>query len=283
MSPRFSRFEYLNVASSDTTRKHPVFGLYFQFLMMSPSYELARKHNANELSIDDEKRIPDDFEVVLENYRRVGDVRNIDFMVWWRSRGKALFGREDHQVDSVKFVNYEISRKSNAVIGKLDPMNPSDFLVAVPISLKFPDALAQTTKLLTSQKHFFSTRLLQHGPQSSINILKVRVHGEKLQKGLRLIQIKALEPKLSLWQLGLKAKTSDMYCKLLKKADKNILEYEFIDEKKALGKLVSRSIISHEAIIENAARGVFPSEEKLKHKFNYKIAKDLIEYYEENS
>ena len=45
-------------------------------------------------------------------------------------------------------------------------------------------------------------------------------------------------------------------------------------------KLTSRALRNHEAIIENAARGIFPSDEPLKDKFDYEIVRKLMDFYE---
>jgi hypothetical protein len=48
-------------------------------------------------------------------------------------------------------------------------------------------------------------------------------------------------------------------------------------------KLASRTLIEHEAIVENAARAIFPSTRKFGNNFNYKIARDLVKFYEDKN
>lgn len=62
-----------------------------EFLVLSPSYELARKARSNKLSKDEAKKLPADFDQVLATFDLLGDVNCILFRQWWLKRGMQVF------------------------------------------------------------------------------------------------------------------------------------------------------------------------------------------------
>ena len=64
----------------------------FEYLRLSPSYELARKSQKEGLTAADKAALPPDFDVVLQTYRLLGDVQNTLFRSWWLRRGLKVFG-----------------------------------------------------------------------------------------------------------------------------------------------------------------------------------------------
>lgn len=71
-----------------------LYGLWFQFLRLSPSYELARRYREKNgrLSATDKARLPADFDQVLKVFDDFGDVQRTFFKPWLLERGLALFG-----------------------------------------------------------------------------------------------------------------------------------------------------------------------------------------------
>ena len=80
--------------SSPAWHAEPTVGyqLMFEFLRLSPSYEMARKEAAEGLSAEDKRVLPRDFKSVQRMYQRCGDVQRVLFREWWLERGLSLFG-----------------------------------------------------------------------------------------------------------------------------------------------------------------------------------------------
>ncbi len=248
---------------------------------MSPSYELARLKINDKLTVSMEKKLPPDFVAVIETFNKVGDIREISFRRWWETHGKELFGRD--QLPTARLINEEICSPKNKKSAKASGATKSkdELLIAVPISLSYSVAVDQVLELLAAQKKNFSSSKSQRSLQTKITVVNDRIHEEKLMKGLFLVQLRAEFPDTDLWQLGTEARISDAYADELRPA-KNLKRPidTVLYEKTIMNKLASRALKSHEAIIENAARGQFPNDTPLSYKFNYAVLRDILEYYE---
>ena len=66
--------------------------LWMEYLAVSPSYELARRFRANDLSEQELDTLPADFEDVLAVYDDLGDVQRVRFLDWWSERALSVFG-----------------------------------------------------------------------------------------------------------------------------------------------------------------------------------------------
>lgn len=64
----------------------------FEFLRLSPSYEMARREAQERLSAADRGLLPRDFEEVRRTYALLGNVQNVIFRTWWLERGLRIFG-----------------------------------------------------------------------------------------------------------------------------------------------------------------------------------------------
>ena len=73
---------------------HDFHRLWFEFLLLSPSYELARRFRASNgsLSPGDQARLPADFDQVLDVFDDFGDLQRSLFRPWLLERGLRLFG-----------------------------------------------------------------------------------------------------------------------------------------------------------------------------------------------
>ena len=76
---RGSDFSQAGWHSEPTT----AYQLMFEFLLLSPSYELARRARSGQLTAADRTRLPADFKQVLATYDLLGDVNGILFRQWW--------------------------------------------------------------------------------------------------------------------------------------------------------------------------------------------------------
>lgn len=268
------------IPNAETAPTQAVYRLFFEFLRMSPSYELVRLETLGELSSTAKRSLPSDFDVVLKTFELVGDVRETSFKKWWRSRGSDLFGGAP--TSSVQLLSDSSSSKNKAKSAQSTiEVQPTDIILRIPTSLSSAEAMRQITDLFAAHKSLFNPTKSSKTASSGIQILSDRIHEEKLMKGLYLVQLKADHPDIEIWQLGTQARLSEDYAnelrpvKNLKRPVKDVLY-----EKNIMTKLTSRALKHYEAIIENSARGQFPSTEKLSHKFNYDVLRDLLIYYE---
>ena len=67
------------------------YSLMIRALRISPSYELARKVRAGEITRAEKRNLPKDFDQVLATFDLIGDIDKIIFRYWWRKRGIAIF------------------------------------------------------------------------------------------------------------------------------------------------------------------------------------------------
>jgi hypothetical protein len=266
------------IPNAETAPTQAVYRLFFEFLRMSPSYELVRLEILGELSSTAKRSLPSDFDVVLKTFELVGDVRETSFKKWWRSRGSDLFGGAP--TSSVQLLSDASSSKNKTKSAHSTiEVQPTDIILRIPTSLSSAEAMRQITDLFAANKSLFNPTKSSKTASSGIQILSDRIHEEKLMKGLYLVQLK--HPDIEIWQLGTQARLSEDYAnelrpvKNLKRPVKDVLY-----EKNIMTKLTSRALKHYEAIIENSARGQFPSTEKLSHKFNYDVLRDLLIYYE---
>src|SRR6056297_2266267 len=93
--------------------------LWFEYLAISPSYELARRHRAGQAIPSD--LLPADFDAVLSVYDDLGDVQQALFRLWWKDVGLKHFGYQGTQpnVARVGYVPHHPQKTPN-LTEKLD-------------------------------------------------------------------------------------------------------------------------------------------------------------------
>lgn len=260
--------------------------LMFEFLRISPSYELARKARTKKLTAEDRRSLPSDFDQVLKTYDLFGDVNCVLFRSWWLRRGLKVFGNpyakpKVHAV-SLLGANADISLSQlDADLGmnlrdqRRDEGLNASLLVALPLSLKTSEVLKQVKKLLDANRDQVGTST--HQPK--IKLSGKRLHANAIFKGLRLLWFKAAKPKWELWRLGAKAQFSESYSSVLKPdAPKKIVMPLDVDDRRAMTKITFRALNKFLLMAENAARGKFPSSDPVEmSEFDFpKIAQRLL-------
>lgn len=94
-----------------------------------------------------------------------------------------------------------------------------------------------------------------------LKLVSKRLRANVLFKGLRLLWLKAAKPDWELWRLGSKAELSESYSSVLDPtAPKKIKSFIEKDDRIIMSKITSRYLSKYEAIAENAARGLFPTD-----------------------
>ena len=265
------------------TDEAAAYWLMFEYLRLSPSYELARKHNNEGLTAEDEEQLPSDFDSVLNTYKLLGDVQKIFFRDWWLERGLSVFGNpyskpkihnigvlaegKRYGVDVVASAIESYMKKSREPQGLRRSV-----LLSIPLTMKRSEMRKQLEQLLD-----------RIGQKSSQNTLKpqIKIEGKRLraktlQAGLRLLWIRAAKPRWELWRLGAHSRLSVTYSPVLRVGNPRKVSdtVESVD-REMMTKMTSRALKKYEAIAENAARGRFPTQAKVEIvPFNYaKLAK----------
>ncbi|WP_322469169.1 hypothetical protein SOM08_14390 [Hydrogenophaga sp. SNF1] len=239
------------------------FELFFEYLRLSPSYELARQEAAGKLQSG--TPLPTDFEQVRNTFRLLGDVQQVLFRQWWRARGLKAFGKPNarprvHRLLTMPSdVQVEVGVAEKALAHYLnetrqDEGMPSAALLAIPLGMKQADLLDQIRKALEGLS----------GPKASGDVpalqLQSRIRRKDLMTGIRLLWLRAARPTWELWRLGAQAQVSPTYSHLDPKGSRKVKDPEEIGAREMLTKMTLRALNKAEARAENAARGRFPSE-----------------------
>jgi hypothetical protein len=270
------------------TQPTAAYQLMFEFLRVSPSYELARKARTTGLSKEEKKILPEDFEQVLKTYDLIGDVNCVLFRLWWLKRGLGVFGNpyskpDIHEIavlpagSDMEVKQILSSLQSDFSDKRRDEGLTASVLVSLPLDLKTTEILRKVRKLLNAYKG----KDVGAPTPPKIILMGKRFHANPMFKGLRLLWIRAAKPNWELWRLGAKAQLSDSYSKELDPAAprkaKDTIE---IDDRITMGKITFRALHRFEHIAENAARGRFPCSDPVAlSEFNYpEIAQRLLKH-----
>jgi hypothetical protein len=244
------------------------FQLMFEFLRLSPSYELARKYRTKGLSQRESASLPADFDQVLKTYELLGDVSTEFFRSWWLKRGLQVFGNpyKKPRVHCIGVLNagktIELTEMASPITSYLnnerneEGLNAS-LVLSVPLTLKRSELLKQISRLI-AENNSVETEVDQ---KPKLILVSKRLRPDVLFKGLRLLWLKAAKPNWELWRLGSKAELSQSYSKELDpNAPKKVKTDLEKDDRIIMSKITSRYLTKYEAIAENAARGLFPTD-----------------------
>ncbi len=234
---------------------------WFEFLRFSPSYELARRYRAGELSPG--ASLPNDFDTVLAVYDDLGDV-SCEMADWWLNGAYRQFGQGGKKpgvvgLGTASSANPEFDRITTNVerYRQTDWVEQGErtvMVVAIPVGLPKAQIARQVALLL--EEYPAEERILS--PQAP----KYRITGKKLDwdsiyRYRRCLDAKADLAGATLWQIGLRANLSSTYTKLLNALDEP--PHKQTEYRLALKILTSRGLHRGHMIAENAARGIFPT------------------------
>lgn len=250
------------------TQMHRGYLLFFEFLRLSPSYELARKSRQEGLTDVEKASLPSDFDQVLATYDMLGDVQRILFRQWWLKRGLKAFGNPYNKpkVHPIKRLpanqNLSLNDCSEAVHTYLsdiragEGLNPA-LLVSIPLGRRKTEVLKQVSKLLDQYAEADASALAK----PPLAFVGKRMHVMKLVNDLSVLTIKAAKPKWELWRLGAYTKISKTYSPLLDpNSSRKVIDHNNRTERELMAKITYRTLKRAEAIAENAARGRFPTD-----------------------
>jgi hypothetical protein len=240
--------------------------LLFEFLRLSPSYELARKEAEDGLPKGEQ--LPPDFNEVRRTYALLGNVQTALFRDWWLQRGLRAFGNPSMKprVHSICL----LAGGQDVRIGDVTPpmeqyvsetrrdegLGPA-LLIALPLNARRAEVLKQVTRLLDEHaKQRTST------DRPVLTLQGQRLRAKVLFNGIRLLWFKAAKPRWELWRLGAKARLSPTYSKVLDPAaPRRVTDVQQMIDREMMSKITHRALVKFQAIAENAARGKFPSDE----------------------
>ncbi len=250
-----------------STRPTIGYELFFEFLRLSPSYELARKASEEGLTAQEKKALPSDFREVQKTYAMLGNVQTTLYRQWWLKRGLRTFGNPHkrpavHQIAELKG---GIDVAASSVLDDLDQLlsitrrdeglGPA-LLLSVPLGQRKSDVLRQFSRLLDKYAEVSGTT-----QPPKLKLMGQRLRAKVLFSGIRLLWLKAAKPKWELWRLGAKVGLSKTYSEVLDVAAPRKVKDEIeMHDREMMSKITYRALVKFEAIAENAARGRFPSD-----------------------
>lgn len=239
--------------------------LWFEYLTLSPSYELARRFRAGTISDAERSELPKDFDRVLAVYDDLGDVQRVLFAPWWRETGIRYFGSQGSAPRVRRIGTLMFGKKSTRLTGEnLESFIAKDWaeygkqptlVAAIPIGMSKAKVLKAVAALL--DKYPPEKRVLRTEPK--YRLLGKRQNSKALLTYIRVIHIRSGARKKQLWWVGSKAKVSFSYSGSVDLQAKVERGGPGAHERIMLAIMTSRALLRGRLIAENAARGVFPS------------------------
>ncbi len=240
------------------------FYLWFYYLRLSPTYFLAHKERRGRLSDAERECLPGDFDRVLATYDQFGDVWYMMFETWWRKNGLRLFGIQGKRARITNLISMP-SGKDITLDECLRTMNeylseqrraenwPAVLVLAIPLNRTKTDLMKALGGVLDEA----GVASVEPVAEPLYQISCQRLHVKPLVRGIMLLAGKGLEPNLSLWRLGTDVGLSKKYGHLDRESTKLTKDTE--EARTNLTMLTSRALRRAQLVMENAARGLFPS------------------------
>lgn len=240
--------------------------LWFEFLAISPSYEMARRIRAGEQV--DRAQLPADIDRVLAVYDDLGDVQKALFRIWWRDVGLIHFGFEG-QEPAVTRIGYathnpDLTPELSESLGQyfsedwIEQGRQRTLVLAIPVGMTQAKMFRQIKKQVARIK---SERRVLIEPNVKYPLVGKRHHYNVLMRYLRMTWFRAAMHKKPLWQVGARANISQTYSPILRPDPENEVE-TYTADRDMMTIIASRALLRTRMISENAARGKFPTHEK---------------------
>ena len=237
--------------------------LMFEYLRLSPSYELARKARKGKLTAAQKRALPDDFDLVLKTYDEYGDVSKISFTNWWTATGINLYGTEYIKPQVRQIANIEKNEEYELGFAKALEKYFKSFrkhegsgralILAIPLGMPKRAILKEVTGMI-NKTGVTAPPKAQNAKRS---LTAKRLRSKPLFIGLHLLWAKAQNPDWVNWRLGVAAKVSPKNADGLDLNTKKA-SAKTVDQRNNMTVLTSRALKKAQYIAENAARGRFP-------------------------
>jgi hypothetical protein len=276
------------ISSGNFNQFQPLFTL----LQVSPTYELARLYSLGERSKSFLNQLPKDFDVVLNLYKKFESVMDAEMHQWVTRKPRNYFDLEyldaplqtlgyigveedSFSVDSLhreltEFIEHRSKSKDEAIFQ----------VVVFKGSIAIPTLIEHFKFHATKGRKLTASKEINDKHQDKAMLFKQRVHYEKILKGTQLLMEKVANPSLPYWRLGERVKFSPTFDKRI---NNSTLHPDEIKEAQVeYGKIVYRAVKKFERMAENAARGKYPCDDKIKYeKFDYAVIQKRINAYHE--
>lgn len=243
--------------------------LWFKFLQFSPSYELARKCRAGELT--DGETLPADFDAVLAVYDDLGDVQ-IPHDEWMEQKQYRYMGHLGKRPSTAQLgiVRHDAPSRAANITGGLEAYlakqwivegKPSSVIAAIPLGMSKAEIIKQIEAMLDGLMP--DSHIVADG-SPKYQVADKRNDLPSVDRYCRVMRVKLRRPKLTNWQIGVIANLSTAHSDYIR-ANRNRPDVDLTTERNALKILTSRALHRGHMIAENAARGIFPSYAKCEH------------------
>lgn len=276
--------------------------LWFEFLTVSPSYELARREREGQLTDQERESLPKDFDIVRSTFNNLGDVQKIFFRDWMETRGKQHFnikranadakilgilktGNSDDIIESVKsYINTDWPRE-----GLRDTL-----ILAIPSGSPLHPSMHEVRGFL---EDCLAADRINPEVKPTYEHISKRFHDRTLTRYLYVLYFWIILKKTSLWRIGeqtlILRNNNDPVCprhgnygeeEAKRKAPICPVHGRPIannaERRKLLTVSTRRALDRALMIAENAARGVFPSHNSTPHAIQFdktKLREMMIE------
>ena len=243
--------------------------LWHDFLVLSPSYELARRCRAGELS--GTEALPDDFDAVLSVYDDLGAVTFLEFSEWWQEVRFRYFGFGGDRRPAIVGLGIIDENADEAGLAKIgdalkayhtqqwdEQGQPSSLIAAIPLGLPKAQLIRQITNLLNGMP--VGEQIAKRAMNAKYTLTGAKLHRDSIVRYRDCLLAKARMPKAPLWRIGSAANLSDTYGGRLKPQVARAYSHEDqMADREAMKFLAGRAVKRGYVIAENAARGIFPS------------------------
>jgi hypothetical protein len=237
--------------------------LFFEFLRLSPSYQLARLEAAGKLTADQMYKLPADFDDVRRTFSLLGDVQRVVFRKWWLERGLRAFA-----LPGIKpRIHTLVELKAGEYVQDAEPVQkyltqtradeglPHGLLLAIPLDRSKSQLLRQISKLL--EDALPTQPLVPATP--ALTLQGKRFREKELRKGLRLLTMQAAFPRWSQWRVATLVGINPDVAKVLDPRTTEKPDAAEIVDRSLMMRSASRDFKKYRTLAENAARGRFPS------------------------
>ena len=230
--------------------------------------DVYKKLGPNALNDDELKLIPDDYTDVVKTFKIMAPggwcFSPYRFKSWWNEHGADIFGYRINPspVNLINIPHHSPVHTDQIIkslydyisVHRIKNANSGFALIAVPLTGNKKSIIASVSELIKNNKDF--KPIIK--PRETIVKLEKGMQLDKLAIGLRVLWIHALNPKLALWKVGLKAEITDNPKFTCINPDSPRQPEKYKDQISNLETMTSRKLREALIIMENAARGRFP-------------------------
>ena len=239
---------------------HWRFRQFFNFLQVSPSYELARLASIGKL--DPKRPRPKDFADVMRTFKAFGDTRQTEFWDWWIKRAQFQFGMSQEpavalimDADAGRQVSdSDIQQGKSALQHYWETQRPNEGLpaalvLAIPLNGGRNKILKRATEVVD---RFYNPKVHQ-ATGAPYQLIHDKTREATLVTAMRVLRARAALPNAKLFVIGNRSKIQTQY-----ETDEKLKLYNS-EQRRHMAILTSRHFKNAYLFAENAARGKFPS------------------------